>query len=505
MALLNYGRTLGLAYKHDYKQWNDEMYRQEQLNAAKKAQDQQKSMWISEQLKLGKTYTKFDSDQLRQFSNERFKKVGKILQTEGWETNPLALAEIAQVREELLDNEHTQRSARVYESYQRKLKDMTNPELMQDEDARNEIIKSSNAFKNYDKYGNTMGIEGGPVEEYSYTTPSIFDVNEAFNEQSKFVGKRNVISDQGGLLVNSEVFANMDEVVGSLISGKKGAQFQRAHQKYLAAGGPNKDIRSWARKNLEMRVNLDKTAQPLPGYGRSPGGDKEGKAANDHFDMWVRTGLTKNSEKVRAGEKFATLSVKGVEKFIPNATPIGNDGKGQMTIPSNVDPFVMNAQGERRNIGNINGSTKQVISYNTIKTVNIAGEINHYAEVETLIDVADLESSSLYNDPWYASGSVEEAFKNQIRPYVVNGKTVEDKMIVKINVPVDFSPQRQADYDMQYNTTEGANIVQRQAQERSMAIQNLANTHPPGIYETDVFGTPLKVQVNKDKTVKVVY
>ena len=167
MALLNYGRTLGLAYKHDYKQWNDEMARQEQLNAAKKAQDQQKSAWIADKLKLGKTFTSFDHKELQGFANERFSKVGKILQMEGWDTNPLAIAEISQISEELLDNPIIQRSARVNRAYENSVKDMTNPDLMEDEEARNQIIQSQNSFKNYDKYGNTAGIEGGPTEECS--------------------------------------------------------------------------------------------------------------------------------------------------------------------------------------------------------------------------------------------------------------------------------------------------------------------------------------------------
>lgn len=507
MALLNYGRTLGLAYKHDYKQWNDEMARQEQLNAAKKAQDQQKSAWIADKLKLGKTFTSFDHKQLQGFANERFSKVGKILQMEGWDTNPLAIAEISQISEELLDNPIIQRSARVNRAYENKVKDMTNPDLMEDEDARNQIIQSQNAFKNYDKYGNTAGIEGGPIEEFSYSTPSIFDVNEAFNEQSKFVGTREQISQQGGLLITSEVFTNMDEVVESLITGKKGKQFQRAYEKYKAAGGPNKSITDWARKNLEMRVKTNKSAQFVPGYGQGNGNGGDGKPDNDYFGMWVQTELDKATATVKGGAPFATSVPKNVHNFIPGATPLNNSGEGQVSIPTNSSIFVMNAKGERVELKTFSGNTMPVASYNKINTVNIGGDIGHYAEVAMIIDGEDNEiAEKLLDDGWFSDPKAKEGFQNQIRPQMKNGKVVPGKYIVMVNIPADFSPENRSTYNRNYNTSETQARVDYRDQQYNMAIQSFAQDKTPGIYPVKMIdGTIVNVEVSKDKKVKVVY
>ena len=516
MALLSYGETLGLAYVHDFKGYNDEMARQEQMTAAKKAQDTQKSMWVADKLKLGKTYTKYDSDQLKKFSLERYEKVGKIVNSNDWETNPMALAFINQNAEELLDNEHVQRSARAHQYQQMLVKDLSDPKYADDEDAAELMKLKLEAWSNYEKTGNVDGIEGAPVKEFTYTSPTLFDLNDRLNEVSKYAGKRTKGYDNGSFYGTKEYIANLDALATGEITGPHERSVEREYQQYIEQTKDQITKLDWMKEQISQRVSLDMTmsqkSQPS-GNGR---GDDESKATFSPVDEFVKSRLSTDTNKMlRAGSSFIDTDVSNAQVFIKGGkVPV--DGKpGSFTYNVSSRNGVLATRpgdGKLYQMNDMSGKTVQITPINQIRSVKIGNTVHRYAMARMFVStdkkseqLKGLEEHGGYypGHPKYEENSKDEWVKQTGMREVKDKDGVVLGTEIMTLLPIEFGGERDYLYNNQHlgQTTLEAGHVATAAYEseliqhaQGMRIGEQFQDQTGKVYEVQQNGIPKRVK-----------
>lgn len=158
MALLDFGTTSGLAYRHNYQQDIANLQRNEMLNERARAQAENKAAQIAEELKFGSADNEYDRNKLREFTTTKMNEIGGFMNSNpDYRFNPEKFMYYKQMANSLQDNEWVKRS--MYHNAQLKeFQDYVSkhPDIMTDE----ELEKTKSAILNYQKTGDVLGEEG---------------------------------------------------------------------------------------------------------------------------------------------------------------------------------------------------------------------------------------------------------------------------------------------------------------------------------------------------------
>jgi hypothetical protein len=482
MAFLNTATAAGLAYRHDYKGWNDEMARQEQLNMVKKAADQQRAGWIADKMKLGKTWTDFDSKGLQGMAQEKFKDIAKILNDNpNWESDPNAIAQVNMISEQLLDNDYVRRSKMVYDNYQRLTKDMSNPDLVEDDEVRAQMQDYLNKYQNYNKHGNIEGIEGAPVNEFAYMTPTVFDVAKSFDEIAKNTGVQEIPWETATREGTQQVVKNLDEVTRTYLTGKDGDRFIKEFSKYRANGGTTKSINQWFKENINNRKDTGMTSRTKP-----TGGDGDGNKDGYVYDLW-NDGVAPNymaakENSLRNKDVPFTVHVSEAGKFLPFAQ-VDDRGRGNVTVPNGTGILVMSPDGKKAtSLDTYEGKNLQVKSMGKIVLRN--GK--PYVEAVALLDRSNSEvRDKLMNDEDYFQFTGIEPGEWKPKGEYGDIKVVRDEagkentsgyndIEATVYLPADISTQTIQNWTSKTQGEATANKLGAIRQQRNVNLRNLA-------------------------------
>ena len=366
--MLSFGVTKGLAYRHNFLDWEREKDAQDQLDKQDEQMRMQKADWMSNQMQLGKTYTDYDRNGLQNWAHsEVLPNIAKLMQTPGAFTNPEILAKVKMLGESLKDNQYTQRSSRVMQNYELMLKDMQDAELMNDPDAKQELIARMNEYNNYNSKGNIYGLDGANVEEFTYRRPQTFDFNKWANTEAATLGTREKVYESNGLLYQDEYFANIDERVNSYLSGKDGAKLERMWQRVQSNGTVHKRKEDWLKEELKVRKDLHRAVSAAP--DRSGGNGSEASGGLNYFREFVLPGLMQSKEVAIQTKAPHSTFLAGDSNYTMAQGVVRSGDDYAYTVPMNKNIAIPKADGTIQPVGSLSGRqfkispTTEFVSY----------------------------------------------------------------------------------------------------------------------------------------------
>jgi hypothetical protein len=471
MAFLNYPRVRGFAYKHDFQGWNQEMDRQEQMNMAKDAADQQSAMWLADKMKLGKTWSSYDQKGLQEYSKNVFDQIATLTQDDNWKEDPQKLSQIMNLGNDLMDNEWTQRSARYKAQQESLMQAMSNPDLAEDDDARMQLEQMLEQASNYDKFGNVSGIQDGSPEEFVFRMPVTFDANSYFNDQAKNgAGIETVAFNNGTEHGTTRRVKNMPDLISTAFSGKDGKRLERAFQKYKATGGNLNTKEAWFAHNINQRLDTG-----LASYGLNPqrsGGDGDGntKQMFAPFEQMLKPKLYEAQQmsqmKGNEGKQYSVYTAEAYA-FAPGFAGVdASSGVGNIKVPTNIKIPKSDGSGYVT-IEGLVGQQKDVIMDNALVYVNgephVSGRMRFKAEKDK-----EFTDKILKDEEWliFPTGPEDYGSKNEyansVRPAKnAKGEDIPGEFEASFLLPADMSYSSIQKYDMKYVGTEKSATVQQ--------------------------------------------
>lgn len=173
MALLSFGATAGLAYRHN---WDAEIQRQlmnEQADRQAQMDAQNKAMILGDKLKMAHASNTWDNKALKEFSENRIKEIGRFAaENPNFQNDAGLWAQFNSMSDELTNNDIVYRSLRIQQNYESLVGYMQqNPGAENDPAIQQQLTE----YDNYVKYGSVDGItENG--KEFMFRNP-----DEQFN------------------------------------------------------------------------------------------------------------------------------------------------------------------------------------------------------------------------------------------------------------------------------------------------------------------------------------
>lgn len=411
--MLSYGLKTGLAYRHNTLEWEQERNRQEQLDKQDEQARMQKADWLSQQMTIGKTYTDYDRNGLQNWAHQEvLPKIARLMREPGAWTNANRLAEVRMLSESLKENEWTQRSMRVQQQYELMLKTLNDPNYANDDDARQEILNQMNEYANYNKLGNRAGIENGQIDEFSFRPPQLFDFDQYANENAKTLGTREKIYTANGMLHNEQYFANIDDRVKTMLSGKDAAKLERTWQKARSNGVAWKTKEDWLKYELSIRKDLNHSASMLPQSGN---GDGNNLSPYNYFGETIfRTVQEMAALSKQANGKRIQKSLAGDDLFLlgqgVNQSP---DGKLLFSVGPNQNVLVPKKNGGAVEIASLSGKQLEIIPTNYLVHENGSTYYKAFATMgvdeNSNTEIKDnlLTGGGLFDDDWTPNPELE--------------------------------------------------------------------------------------------------
>lgn len=236
MAFLSYGMASGLAQRFDFKGYNEELDRQEQLDRQAKQDVDNKMKYWSDKMKIGKVYTEHGRRQINEHFDKTVRELARIAsQNPNWESDPITLAQINKMTESLSDNDIVARELRVEQGRQQMMKDMASGDFDKDD-----FAKMQNDYINYSKFGNTGGEKMDGSNEFIYNSPTKYDNASFVSDYSKLVGEKAYMTDNGSGIITGQK-AQHSDVLNAMNAAKSDKRWSKWVQKFneLHAAGNN--------------------------------------------------------------------------------------------------------------------------------------------------------------------------------------------------------------------------------------------------------------------------
>jgi hypothetical protein len=166
----DYGLPAGLAYRHDYNRTMDNDKYLHALGKQAAIDKENKAKMMVDDIQFGKANNRWDHQELKGYSENEIKELGKFYATHpDWASDPNALLQIKQRKNNLLNNPLVERAMRVDTHYANMMKYLSDPK---NSHMRNDPIIAEQ-LKQYENYSNTGSADGNGVNgiEFAFIAP----------------------------------------------------------------------------------------------------------------------------------------------------------------------------------------------------------------------------------------------------------------------------------------------------------------------------------------------
>lgn len=149
--MIEFGISQGLAYRHNFQDDIRNVHENEMLDRQARIDAEAKAKLIGDKFKFGKAFDTYNDTQLKKFSEEKLKQIGKFVdENRDFEINPAKYAVFNSLTDELTNNPIIQESARVEQHRQEMLQYLQkNPDMADSPRMRQQI----DAYHTYAKMG----------------------------------------------------------------------------------------------------------------------------------------------------------------------------------------------------------------------------------------------------------------------------------------------------------------------------------------------------------------
>lgn len=485
MALLSFGATAGLAYRHN---WEAEMQRQafnEQADRQAKLDAENKAMMLGDKLQFAHASNTWDNKLLKEFSENRIKEIGKFATENPNFMNDAGLwAQFNQMSDELTNNDIVSRSLRVQQNY-----DSLVGYLQQNPGAENDpaVQQQLTEYDNYIKFGSVDGVTQNGKEFMFRNPDEQFDplarTAEAFSQLAAVEDYDTSGVGVGATKTEVPKEAQYSTAVG-LWNGPDGWRYQNAWKsmsdtdKSYYQNDPIQWIMGMGKAYTASSVNAGTVFAPRSGGGSGSGSGSGGGMYSPYYN------------------DFGRLQAGGGSIYSPNVGALLPIQDGSMFVDNPLQVKVIDKDGKE--------SWRTLTSYNNTKVdaqptgnvgVNPAGQA--IAEVRVRVPVT--EELAWGDDPllnstewgWYSDATDVE--DNPAYSGVAKVETDEngDKTgyaWVKTWVPTSSDPAAIRNYDVaasgQSNANKAEGLALSNMTQSAIASQALA-IGGSGVWTTD--------------------
>lgn len=200
MALMEYGATAGLAYKHDFYKEIELDRDRERIAMQKQQVEAAKAEIFANMFRMGEANNPYDHKKLKELSEKTISEGGQYQSANpDWWSNPIKRAYMQNKGNGMLHNEYTI-NGKIYDKQVEMLQAdiKANPGIVE----QDEFIDQWNAMNNYEAFGDVDGIEKNRKPFMYVPVKPWEDLNEtAMKYGNKFKGVRSVV-DANGFLGN---------------------------------------------------------------------------------------------------------------------------------------------------------------------------------------------------------------------------------------------------------------------------------------------------------------